>query len=167
MPPHQPKHKPTSTTSTKTPLRTYLQINPNNMRFHLTAIFAATTALAAPLSLGTTQDRTELTPRSTAIPVNTSSCSGYNNAFWNINQSAFSITIGRPYLDGSKCDLVKDKITRSFKVQGFKCQGASDKKNTVLKIKSNMNAANLAKVNKALHDAYPEIQFNCPTSLRK
>lgn len=137
------------------------------MRFHLTTIFAATTALAAPLSLTTTQTPIELTPRDTTIPPNTSTCSGYNNAFWNINQSAFSITIGRPYLDGSKCDIVKDKITQSFKVQGFKCQGTSDKQNTVLKIKSNMNAANLANVNKALNDAYPEIQFTCPTSLRK
>ena len=138
------------------------------MRFSITTILAATGALAAPVSINPQRDTTaELTTRSNTLANNTSKCSGYNDAFWNVNTSAFSVTIGRPYLGGGKCPTIKEKVAQDFTLSGLKCKGANDNKNTVITITSNMKAANLANINKALKNAYPEIEFSCPTQLRK
>lgn len=138
------------------------------MRFFIITILAATGALAAPVSFLPQADSTvDLTTRSSALADNTSKCSGYNDAFWNVNTSAFSITIGRPYLGGGKCPAIKEKVAQDFTLSGLKCKGANNNKNTVITITSNMQAANLAKINKALKNAYPEIEFSCPTALRK
>lgn len=92
-------------------------------------------------------------------------CKGYNNALWNIDQSVFKITVGRPYLDGSRCDSIKDKISANMDIDTLKCSGTDKEANTKLTLVSDMHEKNLANVNKALAAAYPEITFSCPTSL--
>lgn len=139
------------------------------MLFFITTIIAASGALAAPMTNDAqVHDTTvDLTSRSAPLADNTSACSGYNDAFWNVDASAFTVKIGRPYLGGSRCGLIKEKVAQDFDLTGLKCKGAKDNKNTVITIASNMKPANLAKINTALKNAYPEIDFNCPTALKR
>ncbi|GIZ38743.1 hypothetical protein CKM354_000214700 [Cercospora kikuchii] len=133
------------------------------MRFEFTVLLAATGALAAPtIPSTTTESPDELVKRGSALAYDTSSCKGFKNSFWDVNQSIFQVTVGRPYLGGSRCGLVEDKVTKFFHVDGFKCKGAKDNKNTILQIKSNMNHENIQQINVGLKNAYPEIDFDCP-----
>lgn len=139
------------------------------MLLFITTILATSGALAAPMTKNAQVDITtvDVTSRSAPLADNTSSCSGYNDAFWNVDASAFTVTIGRPYLGGSRCGLIEEKIAQDFNLTGLKCKGSKDNTNTVITIASNMKAANLAKINTALNNAYPEIDFNCPTALKR
>ncbi|KAM3422198.1 hypothetical protein BST61_g2564 [Cercospora zeina] len=133
------------------------------MRFDFTTLLAASGALAAPFVLDTTTESpSALVARGEALAPDTAKCLGYRNSFWDINQSIFQITIGRPYLGGSRCGLIEDKVAKFFHVDGLTCKGAKDNKNTVIQIKSNMDDKNLQNINKGLKNAYPEISFDCP-----
>ncbi|KAF2214258.1 hypothetical protein CERZMDRAFT_82993 [Cercospora zeae-maydis SCOH1-5] len=133
------------------------------MRFEFTAIFAATGALAAPFVLNTTTESSAaLVARGKKLAPDTAKCLGYRNSFWDINQSIFQVTIGRPYLGGSRCGLIEDKVAEFFHVDGLTCKGAKDNKNTIIHIKSNMGDTNLQHINEGLKNAYPEINFDCP-----
>lgn len=132
------------------------------MRFQFTTLLAASAALAAPMpnELETTQP--ELFARYPATGQNNPSCDGYRDAFWDVNQSAFKVTIGRPYLGGGRCPELRAKVSKHFHVKSFKCSGALKNQKTVITMTSNMDASNLANVNKGLKAAYPELSFSCP-----
>lgn len=130
------------------------------MRFQLTTLLAATAVLSAPIEPEV--EPVSLIARGVVAP-NQSTCSGYRDAFVNIGTSAFKVTIGREYLGGGRCPELKAKVGKHFDLKGFRCSGANGNKNTVIAMTSNMDADNLANVNKALKAAYPEINFSCPT----
>ncbi|KAF7190409.1 hypothetical protein HII31_08262 [Pseudocercospora fuligena] len=131
------------------------------MRFQLTTLLAATAVLSAPIEPAEVEP-VSLIARGVVAP-NQSTCSGYRDAFVNIGTSAFKVTIGREYLGGGRCPELKAKVGKHFDLKGFRCSGANGNKNTVIAMTSNMDADNLANVNKALKAAYPEINFSCPT----
>ncbi|KAK4495146.1 hypothetical protein PRZ48_013473 [Zasmidium cellare] len=124
----------------------------------LLTLLAATSALAAPVDTNTSVQPRQVAPEQ-------STCKAYRNDMININQSVFVVTIGRPYLGGGRCKELRNKINSVAKVDYMKCSGSSGKANTKLTIHSNMSKDNIANMNKGLKLAYPELKFNCPTSI--
>ncbi|KAF2170339.1 hypothetical protein M409DRAFT_51394 [Zasmidium cellare ATCC 36951] len=122
-------------------------------------LLAATSALAAPVDSNTSS----LQARKVAPEQST--CKAYRNDMVNVNESVFIVTLGRPYLGGGRCKELRDKINGVAKVNYMKCSGSSGKTNTKLAIHSDMQGANIANMNRGLKAAYPEIKFNCPTSI--
>lgn len=123
------------------------------MRFTTALLaFSVSGTLAAPIDTRTTIS-------------SQAACKGYNNGFWDVNQSVFEVTISRPYLGGARADEIKSKINSKFHVSNMRISGDSHNKNTKITLSSNMDASNLANINKGLKAAYPEITFFCPTTL--
>lgn len=133
-------------------------------------LFAATTTLAAPLlntATPNTVSDTLLLPRGGPISFNESNCKGYVDVFWNVNTAAYKVTIGRPYLGGSRCPTIKTLIADKVSIETLKCSGEDNNSKTILTITADRSEKNLKNINAALSNAYPEIKFHCPTKVNK
>ncbi|UJO25285.1 hypothetical protein CLAFUW4_14728 [Fulvia fulva] len=149
-------HKPTKNQTLKFPIDTS-RIQATDKMLSTTILFALTLtgALAAPAPA--LEARGE-------IAADQSSCKGYQST-WNMNESIYQVVVGRPYLGGDRCPEIKSKVSAIYDLKRLKCSGSSKNKNTKLTIVSNMSQDNQYNINKALHNAYPEITFNCDTNL--
>jgi hypothetical protein len=100
------------------------------------------------------------------LPPNQSTCTGYVNAFWDVNRTAYKVTVGRPYLDGARCGAVRDLISEVMPVRSLRCRGTAGKTNTVLTLTTGAGEAERKRVNEALRRAYPGVEFGCPVQVR-